>query len=288
MIAAVIGSVILSIIVVLNSRGATRYHIGFPVYVRACAGVSGAKLFIVVRASVAIIYFATQTFYGGMIMSVCLRAIFGHRWNDIPNTLPASAGITSKNLLSFFIFWIIQFPVMFIHPRMLRHLFVIKAVYTTTALFGVLGWAISKNGGHIGGFTFQKQVVLSGSALTWPMIQAINSVMGALCPILINQPDVARYATSPRQATWSQAFGILISKVLVMFLSCATTSATTSILGKSYWNVWDLYNAILTEYWSPAARAGIFFAAFVSSPSCLPTKTSLTLFPGDGSRHHCH
>ncbi|KAK6198972.1 hypothetical protein LQW54_010246 [Pestalotiopsis sp. IQ-011] len=261
MIAAVIGSAGLSIVVILNSRGATRYHVGFPVYARASAGMAGSKLFIAVRASVAVIYFATQSYYGGRITSVCLRAIFGSSWENIPNTLPESAGITSKNLLGFFIFWIIQFPVMFVHPTILRHLFVIKAVYTTVALFamGQMGWAIRENGGGIGDFSFNATTALSGSALVWPMIQAINSVLGTLCPLLINQPDVARYATKPSQATWSQATGILISKVVVMFVSCTTTSASSGFLGKSYWNVWDLYDAILTQYWSPGARAGIFF-----------------------------
>ncbi|KAK2015879.1 putative allantoin permease [Colletotrichum eremochloae] len=260
MIAAVIGSAILSVVVILNSRGATQYHVGFPVYVRAAAGVSGAKLFIIVRASVAVIYFATQSFYGGMLTSVALRAIFGSSWENIPNRLPASAGISSKNLLAFFIFWLIQFPVMFIHPTILRHLFVIKSVATTAGLFGVLGWVVQMNGGSLGNFDFGGKS-LRGDALIWPMIQAINSVMAALCPILVNQPDVARYATRPSQATWSQAIGILVSKVLVMFLSCATTSAASGVLGKSYWNVWDLYNAILTEYWGPGARAGMFFAS---------------------------
>lgn len=198
-----------------------------------------------------------------MITAVCLRAIFGSSWESIPNALPASAGITSKNLLAFFIFWIIQFPVMFVHPTLIRHLFVVKAFYTTIALFGVFGWAVHTNGGKIGSFSFDGQKTLKGSALIWPMIQAINSVCAALCPILINQPDVARYATRPSQATWSQATGILLSKTLVMFLSCGTTAATTGFLGKSFWNVWDLYDAILTQYWGSTARAGIFFAGFV-------------------------
>jgi NCS1 family nucleobase:cation symporter-1 len=271
MIAAVIGSVILSVIVILNSRGATRYHVGFPVYIRAAAGVSGSKLFIVVRASVATIYFATQTFYGGMLTSVALRAIFGSAWENIPNRLPESAGITSKNLLAFFIFWIIQFPIMFVHPVILRHLFVVKAVATTAGLFGVLGWAVQTNGGSLGNMRMGQEA-LSGAALVWPMIQAINSVMAALCPILVNQPDVARYATRPSQATISQSVGILISKVLVMFLSCATTSATSGFLGAAYWNVWDLYDRILTEYWGPGARAGMFFASAVSTTLFLKAK----------------
>ncbi|KAK8015533.1 permease for cytosine/purines- uracil- thiamine- allantoin-domain-containing protein [Apiospora marii] len=285
MIAAAVGSLILSAIVVLNSRGATRYHVGFPVFARASAGIGGAKLFVVVRASVAVIYFATQTFYGGMITAVCLRAVFGGAWDRIPNTLPASAGISSKNLLAFFVYWVVQFPVMFLHPTLLRHLFVVKAVYTTVALFGVLGWAVHANGGSIGSFSYDKQVRLEGFALIWPMIQAINSVMGALCPILINQPDVARYATSFSQATWSQSTGILVSKLIVMFVSCATTSATTGILGKSFWNVWDLYDAILTEFWSPGARAGIFFAAFGMVLATIATNAGSNSLPvgADGS-----
>lgn len=248
---------------ILNSRGATRYHVGFPVYVRAAAGVAGSRLFIVVRASVAIIYFATQSYYGGRVTAVALRAIFGSAWERIPNTLPASAGITSANLLAFFVFWIVQFPFMFVHPVVIRHLFVAKSVVTTAGFLGVFGWAVGSNGGSLGNFNFGTPA-LSGAALVWPMIQAINSVMAALCPILINQPDIARYATRPSQATWSQGTGILISKVLVMFVSCATTSASVNVLGKAYWNVWDLYDAILTAYWGPAARAGVFFASFVS------------------------
>lgn len=78
MIAAVIGSAILTVAVLLNSRGATKYFVGFPVYVRAAAGVRGASLYIIVRASVATIYFATQTYYGGRLTSVLMRGIFGN------------------------------------------------------------------------------------------------------------------------------------------------------------------------------------------------------------------
>jgi NCS1 family nucleobase:cation symporter-1 len=169
---------------------------------------------------------------------------------------------------------------MFIHPTVLRHLFVIKAVYTTIALFGVLGWVISANGGTIGEFKCTtKQAQLSGSDLVWPMIQAINSVMGALAPVLINQPDIARYGKSYKDVTWSQGIGILLSKVLVMFLSTATTAAATQVLGKSYWNVWDLYTAILDQYWTPEARAGMVFASFGMMLAVLVTNAGSNSLP---------
>jgi len=171
-------------------------------------------------------------------------------------------------------------PIMLIHPTVLRHLFVVKAIYTTIALFGVLGWVISANGGSIGDFKYTtRQTQLSGSDLVWPMIQAINSVMGALAPVLINQPDIARYGHSYGDVTWSQGLGILISKVLVMFLSTATTAAATQVLGKSYWNVWDLYTAILDQYWSAGARAGMVFASFGMMLAVLVTNAGSNSLP---------
>jgi len=54
-------------------------------------------------------------------------------------------------------------PVMFIHPTILRHLFVVKAIISTISLLGVLGWVVSANGGSIGDFKYTtKQTRLSG------------------------------------------------------------------------------------------------------------------------------
>jgi NCS1 family nucleobase:cation symporter-1 len=107
----------------------------------------------------------------------------------------------------------------------------------------------------------------------------VNSVMGALAPVLINQPDISRYGHSYGDVTWSQGLGILISKVTVMFLSTATTAAATQVLGKSYWNVWDLYTAILDQYWTPGARAGIVFASFGMMLAVLVTNAGSNSLP---------
>lgn len=112
----------------------------------------------------------------GRIMSVLLFAVFGQSWENIPNTLPASAGITSKNLLAFMLYWMFQFPFMFIHPRQQRWLYVFKSVYTPICLFGVLGWAVSKNGG-LGDLTAIGAKRAQGSELVWAMLQAINAVL---------------------------------------------------------------------------------------------------------------
>ena len=70
----------------------------------------GSYFFIAIRASVCIIWYGIQSFYGANLVSLCFRCIFGDAWNNWPNTLPVSASVTSKQLLGFFLVWLIEFP----------------------------------------------------------------------------------------------------------------------------------------------------------------------------------
>lgn len=261
MICAVVGSIFLTVILVLNSRGPSVYHMGFPTIIRAASGMYGSYFFIFVRISVAIIYFSIQTYFAGRLMSVTLRCIFGHRWTEIPNKLPLSSKITSQNLLAFFIIWIIQGPMMFLHPKVQRHLYTVKFIITCATLFGVMGYCIRKAGGTLGTPESLASNKVHGEQLAWGIITGINAIMGALCPILINAGDVVRYAKRPRDAAWIQSFGVLFSKVLITFFGCATTSAARVFLGKTFWNPWDLYEALLDYQWTASMRTAMFFAS---------------------------
>jgi NCS1 family nucleobase:cation symporter-1 len=41
---------------------------------------------------------------------VMLRCIFGSSWENLNNTLPTGANVTSKQLLTFFMAWLMEFP----------------------------------------------------------------------------------------------------------------------------------------------------------------------------------
>lgn len=261
LVCAVVGSFFLSIILVVNSRASSKYHLGFPAIVRAPAGMYGSYFFIFVRVSVAAIYFATQTFFAGRLMDVLLRGIFGHKWANLENTLPASSSTSSRGLVSFFIVWIIQLPLIFMHPTVQRHLYTLKAVTTTATLFGVFGYCVRKAGGLGTPESLADNRVYS-SELGWGMVSGINTIMNALCPILINAGDVVRYAKRTQDAAWIQSFAVLISKVMITFLGCATTSAAKVFLGKTFWNPWDLYDALLDYHWTASMRTAMVFSSF--------------------------
>src|ERR1700759_1856861 len=101
-----------------NSRCASVYHIGYPIVGRSVFGMWGAFYFVGVRALLAIVWFAVQLYSGGelikgteygtitheitaSLLANVLRAIFGHNYTDIPNTIPESQGITSAGMLAF-------------------------------------------------------------------------------------------------------------------------------------------------------------------------------------------
>lgn len=73
-------------------------------------GMYGGYFFVFIRAIVCIIWYGIQTFYAGNILSVMLRCIFGSSWENFPNALPTSANVTSKQLLTFFMAWLMEFP----------------------------------------------------------------------------------------------------------------------------------------------------------------------------------
>lgn len=54
---------------------------------------------------------------------------------------------------------------------------------------------------------------------------AINVIMGTLSPMLINQPDLARYCKRTSDASWVQGAAVFVSKVVVYFLGLAATAS---------------------------------------------------------------
>jgi NCS1 family nucleobase:cation symporter-1 len=81
-----------------------------PVLARSVMGMYGSYFFVFIRAIVCIIWYGIQTFYAGNLLSVMLRCIFGSSWDNFGNALPVSANVTSKQLLTFFMAWLLEFP----------------------------------------------------------------------------------------------------------------------------------------------------------------------------------
>lgn len=130
--------------------------------------------------------------------------------------------------------------------------------------FGLFGWCMAHGTGlsTIDQQSAAGRKVAATTTTGWAIMNGINVVMGTLSPMLVNQPDLARYCKKPRDAGWLQGASVFISKVLIFFLGLAATSSMQGEYGKAYWNMWDLNNAILDHNWTPTARFGVFLVSF--------------------------
>lgn len=258
-----------------------------PAYTRVSAGYWGSFFFIFVRGSVAIIFAATQNYYASRLVDVMLRAAFGHNWTDITNRLPASAGITTAQMGAFWIFWTVQLPFMFIHPHRAKWLYTVKSIIAPPVLIAVFAYMVGKNGGLAGAMALTEPV--SSSAQGWGFVAGMNSVAGSIVTEIVSNPDLARYARSPSATAWPQVFGLVSSKTVVIFMGIASAVCARTMYGTAYWNIWDLFDAILDRNWNAGARTAIFLACLVQifaviatnlAANCLPTASDLTgLFP---------
>lgn len=274
-IASFVGTGICCIVLFFNARGPTWYHIGFPVYMRVSAGTFGSFWFIFIRMIVAIFYMGTQTYYASRLLDVSLRCIFGHQWMDIPNHLPVSAGITTRQMTSFFVTWLLQFPFAFLHPSKAGPLFVVKSVLSPIAYTATMIWALVKFKG-VNLALGTKHV--TGGQLGWNFMRAINTVSSGAVPPMVNIADLARYGNKPTDVLPLVA-GLFISKPFVILIGLFTTAAGAKRFGTATWNQWDFYTLVLDAYWGPGARTLVFLGAFIQAFATVVTNVSSNAIP---------
>lgn len=85
--------------------------------------------------------FGTQSFQGGQCIQTMLQAIWPS-FKDFPNHIPASAHVTSAQMLCFFLFIIIQLPLLWLHVSKLRFLFMAKTIVMPIFGMTLFIWAL--------------------------------------------------------------------------------------------------------------------------------------------------
>ena len=115
-------------------------------------------------------------FSGASFMSNILRCIFGHNFTDIPNHIPESIGITSANMLAFFLFWLVHFPLCAFRPYQLRAFFWFKSIVVLPAVFGLFIFCMANTKGRVG--SVYTSTLGEGAAYGWFIMYGINSGMG--------------------------------------------------------------------------------------------------------------
>ncbi|OTA94937.1 hypothetical protein M434DRAFT_394158 [Hypoxylon sp. CO27-5] len=251
----VVGNFCVAIPLVLNGAIGAKLHVPFSVIATSSFGYYLRYFCIVSRAILAMFWLGIQGANGAQCITIMLRA-WAPSYNDIPNQLHESAGITTQGMISYFLFWIIQLPLLLIHPTKLRPLFWVKLIAAPVAAIAMMGWCINKAGG--GGDIFALRATASGPQYAWLWLSCMSSVTGNWSTLAVNIPDFTRYAKSAK-GQYIQLPAMPIIFTTCGILGIVTTSASKVFSGEYLWNPLEIL-AIWLEY-GPGGRCAAFFAA---------------------------
>ncbi|KAJ5865812.1 hypothetical protein N7534_000365 [Penicillium rubens] len=253
-----VGYFVAAAFVCLIGRIGAIYHISFPVAARASFGIWGSLWPVLNRVVMAIIWYGVQGYIGGQCVTLMIEAIWPS-YRNLHNGLSASAGVDTKNFVSFFLFWLLSLPALWFPVHKVRHLFTAKAIYSPIAAIAFFAWAISRAHG-LGPIIHQSNTA-HGSDLSWAIVKGIMSCIGNFAALIMNNPDFSRFARTPKDAFWAQLFTIPVGFGVTSFIGIIVSSSSSVIFNDGYtWNPLDLLGKFLDGA-SSGQRFGIFVIA---------------------------
>jgi NCS1 family nucleobase:cation symporter-1 len=255
------------------------YHISFPVATRIAWGFWGSIFVVLNRIVLSIVWCGVQSWQGGLMTYVCLRAIWPSI-DSIHNTIPATTGMNLQQFVGFIVYFVIQLPFLLLNPGQLRYLVYIGSAAGLIVQIVLAIWACATMGAAgFGSILTYEQSALGSSQLTWMGIYSISIIISTITSGTISACDYARFAKRPVSGIWSQFFGFFpgwLSNVLGIL----TVAATQRRYGANLWSVASLLISMQDANSDSRTRAAVFFAALAFIVSQLTLNVVGNTFSG--------
>ncbi|GMK56061.1 hypothetical protein CspeluHIS016_0211170 [Cutaneotrichosporon spelunceum] len=253
-LAVFVGASLAAIVISANGWVGSVLHTPFAVTSRATYGYWGSKFVVLSRCVIACFWLSINSYAGGQFISYAIQAIWSS-YASLPNQLPASSGTSTRDMLSFFIFWVIQFPLIFIHPSKLKWIFNIKAVVVPIVALGTMIWALKKSGSKVGpALRNPVNRVPPGTARFVAFMYAVTSVQGVWATMSMNVGDFSRYLRKPK-ANLVQLVTFPAIFTVVSIVAAITATSLLPVYGDV---LYQPYMIIAKWPTSPGGRAAMF------------------------------
>ncbi|KAK4938188.1 hypothetical protein LTR10_021347 [Elasticomyces elasticus] len=257
----VVSPIILVIMTVLCGMPGTTHHIGYTTACRSAWGMRGSWFAVALRLMPGFIWDGIEAFWGGQAVSTCIGSM-SLRWANWDHPL-AKGTLQLKDLIGFFIYYIVFLVVMWLPPEKLQRPFQVACVFFTMVIFGLLIWAVHNAGG--GGVYFANSytpaTAYGGSA--WSLAYGATAVLGNGAVVALSISDWTRFAKNgPKAPMTVMAIACPVFVYLAFAFGILVTSAGASVLGGAYWQPYLLLRYIQAHYNNSASsRAAVFFAS---------------------------
>ena len=115
----------------------------FHLFSRSSFGLFGSLWPILNRGFMACVWYGVQAWLGGHCIVLIIRSIYPS-YETLPNTLPASSGTNTRDLIGFIVFWTLSLIAIWFPVHKIRVLFTVKSVVVPVAAIAFFIWTLVK------------------------------------------------------------------------------------------------------------------------------------------------
>lgn len=257
-IAIILGKIIIAAVAVSNGYVGAEWHIGFPVVSRYVFGIYGHYIMLVQRVILSLVWFAVQSWTGGLCVQNILAAIFPS-YQHMQNHFPASANMNTKQFIGWVVFNVLMIPILYVRPEKMKWVVLGMNAVTAVTLLSMVIWVLSAAGG--GGPLLDEPATAATSwELGWSIVHGVTTVIGGIAVGLTNQMDYSRFAKRPGDQVMGQWLSIICFGAIMPSLGCLSASASQAVYGEAIWNPPNLVQKWLDTDYGARSRAAAFFA----------------------------
>ncbi|GAA6053603.1 hypothetical protein JCM3770_001548 [Rhodotorula araucariae] len=260
LLATFTGGVLLCFVIVFNGIIGARLHAPFSVTSRGAYGYYLSRFPVISRMVIAWFWFSINTYQGGTGVKLCLIAIWPS-FRHFKNRLPVSAGVTSSDMLCFFLFWVFQFPFTLVHPRKLRPVFLAKAITLPIVAVAMMAWTIHEAGDRAGE-VLREAPKVHGLDGWYAFMTAVTACMGTWSTMACNIGDFSRYSRK-ETAAWLQLLFVPALWTICALFGAIAANMTTVIPRYQGVATFQPFDLIENGGWldSHGGRAAAFFCS---------------------------
>jgi NCS1 family nucleobase:cation symporter-1 len=142
--------------------------------------------------------------------------------------------------------------------HILRRYMYPSIVITTITIFGMLGWALKQNGGL--GPVISSPIQLTSTQYAFLFLQCTSSTAATWSGTGDRFADWTRFARNKRSAQIVSLTALPIFMTLMAAIGAIITSAFYQTYGTALWSPLDMLIYVQGVQYTPACRAGTFFA----------------------------
>ena len=257
------GSLVTLLPLVLNGIVGTRYGISFPVYLRSCFGIHGAKAAALVRGLVAVGWFSFQVWVGALAIHAILARLFPALPSHDPS-LGAWMGISLSQLLCFLLFLAAHALLVLAGLDSLRWLQLAAAPVLLAASLALFCWAVYEAGlPQMLAATDAMAVSHDERVFGAAFAVGVTSVVASWSTLALNDLDFTRFASSVAGPVVGQCAVFPLAMSLVAFLGIAVTGASVVLYGRPFWDP----SALFSQWSSTPAMVGANLVLLLSTLS---------------------